>query len=173
MMTGASFCGVSRPRRCTVSRWVVVKSRFSMYVCMPGRLVWLPVKKLNLPFMQFVSQALLFINHLHVPAAAGDPFKVVEPADAQLLMTLRVAGRGVQAAAVRSLSYLAGCGSSGGDASSGGGGSDDCLLVFGGQGEGEPDMLTLLPLAAQPAGEGGGRLVPWFGSIKGVCMVSE
>jgi hypothetical protein len=117
---------------------------------------------------------MLVIQCVHVficlLAAAGDPFKVVEPADAQPLMTLRVAGRGVQAAAIRSLSYLAGCGSSSGG---GGGGSDDCLLVFGGQGEGEPDMLTLLPLAAQPAGEGGGRLVPWFGSIKGVCMVSE
>ena len=132
--------------------------------------------------MQFASHAMLFINTnsmcVHVPEpAAGDPFKVVEPADAQLLMTLRVAGRGVQAAAIRSLTYLAGCGSSagGGGIGSGGGSggsSDDGLLVFGGQGEGEPDMLTLLPLAAQPAREGGGLLVPWFGSIKGVCMVS-
>jgi hypothetical protein len=98
-----------------------------------------------------------------VPPAAlqGDPFKVIEPADAQLLMALRVAGRGVRAAAVRSLSFLPG----------GGDGGEDCLLVFGGQGEGEPDMLTLLPLAPQPDGDGGGRQVPWFGSIKGLCTM--
>jgi hypothetical protein len=76
-------------------------------------------------------------------------------------MALRVAGRGVRAAAVRSLSFLPG----------GGDGGEDCLLVFGGQGEGEPDMLTLLPLAPQPDGDGGGRQVPWFGSIKGLCTV--
>jgi hypothetical protein len=95
--------------------------------------------------------------------AAGDPFKVIEPPDARLLMTLRVAGRGVRAAAVHSLSFVP---ASGADA------PDDCLLVFGGQGESEPDMLTLLPLSAQSDGEGGGRQVPWFGSVKGLCTVS-
>lgn len=32
-------------------------------------------------------------------------------------------------------------------------------------------MLTLLELAAQQAGEGGGRQVPWFGAIQGFCQV--
>lgn len=93
---------------------------------------------------------------------AGDPFKVIEPPDAQLSMTLRVAARGVRASAIHSLSFMPG-----GD----GGVRDDCLLVFGGQGEGEPDMLTLLALAPQPEGDGGGRQVPWFGNVKGLCMV--
>jgi hypothetical protein len=97
---------------------------------------------------------------------AADPFKVVEPPDAELLMTMRVAGRGVHATAIRSMSFLPGGGG-------GGGGGEDSLLVFGGQGGGEPDMLTALPLAPQPAGEGGGRQVPWFGNIKGLCTVSS
>lgn len=94
---------------------------------------------------------------------SGDPFKVIEPPDARLLMTLRVAGRGVHAAAVRSLSFMPGGG--------GAGAAEDCLLVFGGQGQSEPDMLALLPLTAQPDGDGGGRQVPWFGNIKGLCTV--
>lgn len=107
---------------------------------------------------------------------AGDPYKVVEPADAELKMPLRVAGRGVQAGPVRSLSFLRGPASGGGTSARGSGsgagnGAEDCLLVFGGQGKEEPDMLTLLPLVAQQAGEGGGRQVPWFGNIKGLCQV--
>ncbi|EFN53326.1 hypothetical protein CHLNCDRAFT_137041 [Chlorella variabilis] len=96
-------------------------------------------------------------------ALQGDPFKVIEPPDARLLMTLRVAGRGVHAAAVRSLSFMPGGG--------GAGAAEDCLLVFGGQGQSEPDMLALLPLTAQPDGDGGGRQVPWFGNIKGLCTM--
>ncbi|PSC76739.1 R-Tomsyn-like family [Micractinium conductrix] len=109
-----------------------------------------------------------------------DPFKVVEPPDATLLLALRVAGRGVQAGPVRSLSFLpggagAGAGSSSSFGTSAGGDpgskAEDCLLVFGGQGKEDPDMLTLLPLAAQQPGEGGGRQVPWFGAIKGFCTM--
>ncbi|KAL4458921.1 hypothetical protein ABPG75_013786 [Micractinium tetrahymenae] len=127
-----------------------------------------------------------------VPAAAlqGDALKVVEPAEARLLLPLRVAGRGVQASAVRSLSFLrsgsapsnhgggsavGGSGWGGSRAAGAGAGAgwaaDDCLLVFGGQGREEPDMLTMLPLAAQQAGEGGGRQVPWFGAIQGFCQM--
>lgn len=101
---------------------------------------------------------------------------MVEPPEAHLLMTLRVAPRGVSAAAIRSLTFLAAC--AGVSDGSGGDGepapAEDCLLVFGGQGEGEPDMLSLLPMMAQPAAgatAGGGRQIPWFGNIKGFCMV--
>ncbi len=47
---------------------------------------------------------------------------------------------------------------------------EDCLLVEGGQGRGEPDMLTLLPLTPQLPG-GSGRMIPWFGTIKGFATV--
>ncbi|KAL4431642.1 hypothetical protein ABPG77_001484 [Micractinium sp. CCAP 211/92] len=117
-------------------------------------------------------------------ALQGDPFKVVDPAEAQLLLPLRVAGRGMQASPVRSLSFLrtgSAAGSNGGSNGGGGGwggsrssagwAADDCLLVFGGQSKEEPDMLTLLELAAQQAGEGGGRQVPWFGAILGFCQM--
>lgn len=111
---------------------------------------------------------------------------MIEPPDATLLMALRVAPRGAPAAPIRSLQFLPGCaaGSSGSGGPGGGSGeapAEDCLLVFGGQGAGEPDMLTLLPLVPQPGagqegggGSGGaeGRQVPWFGSIKAVCTVS-
>lgn len=39
----------------------------------------------------------------------------------------------------------------------------------------DPDMLTLVPLAGVGQGtevEGAGRQVPWFGAVKGFCLVS-
>lgn len=39
----------------------------------------------------------------------------------------------------------------------------------------DPDMLTLVPLPAAGQGtelEGAGRQVPWFGAVKGFCLVS-
>lgn len=39
----------------------------------------------------------------------------------------------------------------------------------------DPDMLTLVPLGAAGQGtevEGAGRQVPWFGAVKGFCLVS-
>lgn len=77
------------------------------------------------------------------------------PADAQLLMTFRLAPLGARAAPVKSLTFVAGER------------GEDWLLVLGGQPAEEPDMLTQLPLAQRPAG----RPLPWFGNIKGHALV--
>lgn len=67
-------------------------------------------------------------------------------------MTLRVAARGVQAAPVRSLHFLAGSssGGSGGSGSGQGWNGEDSLLVFGGQvGRGPSQLVCWVSNAVQ------------------------
>ena len=45
-----------------------------------------------------------------------------------------------------------------------------CMLVRGGQAEGEPDMLSFLPLQRA---KGPARLVPWFGNVQAHALVAE
>ena len=95
---------------------------------------------------------------------ADDALHSVTPSDAALLMTLRVSPSGADSAGIKSLCFVPG-------GSSSGGGDEDSLLVCGGQGAGEPDMLTLLPMAPQSPGQERGHSIPWFGTIEGFALV--
>ena len=82
-----------------------------------------------------------------VPAAAlkGNAARVAAASDAVLVLSLRVAPEGVDAAPVRGISFIAG--------TEGTPGEEDCLLVCGGQAASDPDMLTMVPL--EPETQGG------------------
>lgn len=97
-------------------------------------------------------------------ALSDDPLAVVVPSDAQLLMTLRATPSGATAAAIKGLRFVPGA--------SAGARGQDSLLVCGGQGAGEPDMLSLLPLAPQAPGAERGQTLPWFGDIQGYALVA-
>jgi len=81
--------------------------------------------------------------------------------DAVLVLSLRVAKEGVDAAPVHKVAFLPGI--------QGTPGGEDCLLVLGGQAITDPEMLTLLPL--DPGGTTASLTVPWFGNIKAHALV--
>ncbi|KAK9811618.1 hypothetical protein WJX72_007037 [[Myrmecia] bisecta] len=97
-------------------------------------------------------------------AAVQDDTLPVAPMPASLLAKLRVVPEPALASAIRSLAFV-----------SGGNGGQSRLLVFGGQGADQPDVLTLLPLkpaAAEGEAAHEAHSLPWFGAIKGFSLVS-
>lgn len=117
-------------------------------------------------------------------ALNSDPHGVIIPHEAELLMTLTVTppymynnssksarneGSKKRPDPIREMKFLAGGPPPAGV-------DEDCLLVCGGQVEGEPEMLVVLPLRPQVEGypeEGDGhRVVPWFGTIQAFTVVT-
>ena len=157
MMTGVCWSGASPLKRCKVWGAAAAAAAAAAAVWLGGRVAQAGAT----PCRASAPPCL--------PHAAGASL-LLEAHEPQLLFSLRVPLRGTQAAPLRSLTYMPGCD------------GEDCLLLFGGQAEGEPDMLTLVPLVAgQGSGGGGGggggasgaRAVPWFGNIKSFCVVSR
>jgi hypothetical protein len=120
-----------------------------------------------------------------VPTQAlnSDPHDVIIPHEAELLMSLTVTPPCMydnnsnsarnernkkRPGPIREMKFLAGGPPPAGV-------DEDCLLVCGGQVEGEPEMLVVLPLRPQVEGypeEGDGhRVVPWFGTIQAFTVV--
>jgi hypothetical protein len=116
-------------------------------------------------------------------ALNSDPLDVIIPHEAELLMSLTVTPPCMynnnsnsarnernkkRPGPIREMKFLAGGPPPAGV-------DEDCLLVCGGQVEGEPEMLVVLPLRPQVEGypeEGDGHhVVPWFGTIQAFTVV--